>query len=227
MTKIISFYNEKGGTCKTTLTNNFAAGLSSKKMGKKVLVLDLDPQRGLSVLRTAELKQNTSFNEDHIYKMLQCSMEEAVALLNDLTVFAVKYDVIIVDFPGNASTKGIGDVLALIEYFIVPCEPCSPLEIAPTFAIINTLKKVQEYRKKKKLKTHITGIISPVLGNEGMQDAVEMFKVAGIPCMVNYMKWLKYYKQLSTLSTILDSKDKKVESNFRSISREVSQFINL
>jgi chromosome partitioning protein len=47
MTKTISLINHKGGVGKTTSTVNIGAGLN--RLGKKVLLIDLDPQANLTI----------------------------------------------------------------------------------------------------------------------------------------------------------------------------------
>ena len=90
MGKIISFVNQKGGVGKTTTCVNLAAYVANA--GKKVLLVDMDPQgnasSGLGVIKNAELKT--------IYNVLdgEISVKDAISqtVLKNLYIIPATVD---------------------------------------------------------------------------------------------------------------------------------------
>src|SRR5215218_9558172 len=55
MARVIAFFNQKGGTAKTTSTLNVAAALAER--GKRVLTIDMDPQASLTMATGVDIAQ--------------------------------------------------------------------------------------------------------------------------------------------------------------------------
>jgi len=131
--KIISIINQKGGVGKTTTVINLAAGLSMK--GKKILVIDLDPQgnatTGLGLSNTAssdttiysvlngnkqieEVIQNTSFeNLNLITSNVDLSGLEVETAGDSRRAFKLKDEL----------TSILNDSRASYDYILIDCPP--------------------------------------------------------------------------------------------------------
>ncbi len=130
---IISIINQKGGVGKTTTVINLAAGLSMK--GKKILVIDLDPQgnatTGLGLL-------NTESSEQTIYSVLNGNrkISEVVKKTKienlDLITSNVDLSGLEVETAGDSRrafmlkdelTAYLNDTKASYDYVLIDCPP--------------------------------------------------------------------------------------------------------
>jgi len=131
--KIISVINQKGGVGKTTTVINLAAGLSMK--GKKILVIDLDPQGNAT---TGLGLSNTTSSDQTIYNVLNGNKKipeviQSTSFKNlDLITSNVDLSGLEVETAGDSRRAfKLKDELTLIlnnselsyDYIIIDCPP--------------------------------------------------------------------------------------------------------
>ena len=131
--KIISIINQKGGVGKTTTVINLAAGLSMK--GKKILVIDLDPQGNAT---TGLGLSNTASSDTTIYSVLngnkkitevikQTSLEKLNLVTSNVDLSGLE-----VETAGDSRrafklkdelTSILNDSRASYDYILIDCPP--------------------------------------------------------------------------------------------------------
>lgn len=162
---IIAFANHKGGTGKTTTTINIGRALC--KLGKKVLLIDLDPQGNLTYslglseqkLTIADLLLDfTSFDEVaceasqmhvipanislyHKVQLLENKSNSTFLLKNKLREIEQQYDYILIDCPPALSIYTI-NALNAAEGVIIPLV-FEILSIQGLDQILNEIKRIK------------------------------------------------------------------------------------
>ena len=147
--KIISVINQKGGVGKTTTVINLAAGLTTK--GKKILVIDLDPQGNA----TTGLGLSNNDNSDRtIYSVLNGTrkVSEVITKTNienlDLITSNVDLSGLEVETAGDTRrafilkeqiTAYLNDSRELYDYVIIDCPPSLSLLTIMALVASNSL----------------------------------------------------------------------------------------
>jgi chromosome partitioning protein len=171
MTRILAFFNQKGGTAKTTSTLNVAAALAER--GRRVLAIDLDPQASLSMATGIDI----SALEHSVYDLLleddfpiadvivpssipgvdlaPSHPDLAAAELELLNVLErerqldyrlraadlSRYDYVLIDSPPALNILSINILVATSE-LVVPIEP-HPLSLMVLRRLFDTLRRIR------------------------------------------------------------------------------------
>ena len=144
--KIISVINQKGGVGKTTTVINLAAGLTMK--GKKILVIDLDPQGNAT---TGLGLSNVEQSNQTIYGILNGTMSISDVIKKtkfqnlDLITSNVDLSGLEVETAGDNDrafilksklTAYLNDSRALYDYILIDCPPS--LSLLTVMALVSS-----------------------------------------------------------------------------------------
>lgn len=171
MTRIIGFFNQKGGTAKTTSTLNSAAALAER--GRSVLIVDLDPQASLTMatgidvtaidlsvydllldeqVGIADLALSTRLAGVDILPSHPDLAAAELELLNVLererqldhrlrAADLAAYDYVLIDSPPALNIVSI-NILVAIRELVIPIEP-HPLSIMVLQRLFDTIVRIQ------------------------------------------------------------------------------------
>ena len=153
--KIISIINQKGGVGKTTTVINLAAGLSMK--GKKILVIDLDPQGNAT---TGLGLSNSTNSETTIYSVLNGNKKISEVIqktsLDNLNLITSNVDLsgLEVETAGDSRrvfklkdelTAILNDSGASYDYILIDCPPS--LSLLTIMSLVASDALVVHYRQ--------------------------------------------------------------------------------
>jgi len=191
MAKTISIVNQKGGVGKTTTAINLSAALAQK--GKKILLIDLDPQSNATV----GIGINRGFLEYNAYDCLigDTPVKEAIVstgltgldilpstidlaglelalaqlkdrdfiLFNALSLQREMYDYIIIDCPPSLGLVTINS-LSASDSVLIPVQ-CEFYALDGLTQLLNTVRIVQTRLRPKARDLKIEGVLLTMLDN--------------------------------------------------------------
>ena len=180
MAEVITIANRKGGVGKTTTTLNLAYSL--KELGKKVLVIDLDPQANLTRCFDVENTENIK-NIGHLVEDYTKSYDEIDIIPSSIYLSAVETQMRVETGSERILFEIVNQIKEYYEYVLIDTSPSlniltinalcasdSVLITADTqlFAIVGIselLKTIQKIKKRVNASLTIKGILLTMCDN--------------------------------------------------------------
>lgn len=184
-TKIISLVNQKGGCGKTTLSMHVAGALASRPGGKKVLVVDADPQ-GTATRWAASASDETPF----IASVVGLAAANT-KVHREVQKFVNDYDYIIIDCPPAADSPVPQSALLITDVALIPVIP-SPPDLWAAMGIGKTIEGAKTVNEDLQARL----VLNQMQANTTLaREALEILPQFGIAVAEHSVAFRQMYRQ--------------------------------
>jgi chromosome partitioning protein len=206
MSKVISFFTQKGGSGSSTLALVLAAPLATEYR-LRIAILDCDSQQ--SIVRTREQfdahnldnSRKTDPAATYPYDVFSKTVSEVFDFIN---TSASNYDLIILDLPRWVNERGVFSVLTACDAVIVPLVSDFQ-DRASTAEFMGILEGIQAATNEARIPFQHFGLRTKRIANQREEKDMEAFvrDVLGICCFNSYLSNHAAYTRASTLFSLL------------------------
>ena len=206
---VFAICNQKGGTGKTTLTMNFAVGLS--KLGR-TLVIDADPQG--SAGQWAGLSP-----EDKPFPVSVIAV--AGTLAREIVPFRQDYQYIVIDCPPTLETEVTHQAMMAADVVLIPTLP-SPVDLWASVRLASTIEQIKMTKPDFKAYLVINQLEPRSAISRGMQQALSEFN---IPALENSIRRRAIYRNSALEGVSVYCMGKRAESAIEEVSAIIEEVL--
>lgn len=164
---VFSIANQKGGSGKTTLSMNFAAGVARRG---RALIIDADPQ-GSASQWSGMAAENRPFPVSVI--------SVGGKLAHEVERFSRDYDFVIIDCPPTLETETTHQAMMAANTVLIPVLP-SPVDLWASIRLADTIKQIQNIKTELKARLVINQLEPRSALSRGMREALAEFDVPAL-----------------------------------------------